>query len=150
MLGCLGGAYSDLGRHDEAIDHHTQALAIAREVGNLQMEADIQSNLAHAQRKARQEAVEELAAGIKRALHMDASGNARDAAAEFEGCLTQARALENRRVEGAVLCHLGTAYSDLGRHEEAIEHLTQALSIMREVGDRQGEGAALGNLGGAY
>ena len=42
------------------------------------------------------------------------------------------------------------AYADLGEVERAIEYHEQALSIHREVKNRQGEGNALGNLGGAY
>jgi tetratricopeptide (TPR) repeat protein len=35
----------------------------------------------------------------------------------------------------------------LGQYEKAIEHYNQALAISREIGDRQGEGNRLGNLG---
>ena len=43
------------------------------------------------------------------------AGDARGALAEYEGCLAQARALGNRRVEGAVLGGLGAAYQALDR-----------------------------------
>ena len=33
-LGSLGLAYNDLGRHDHAIDHFTQSLAISCEIGD--------------------------------------------------------------------------------------------------------------------
>ena len=42
------------------------------------------------------------------------------------------------------------AYIDLGEVERAIEYHEQALQISREIGDRRGEGADLGNLGNAY
>ena len=42
------------------------------------------------------------------------------------------------------------AYADLGEVERAIEYHEQALSIHREVKNRQGEGSTLGNLGSAY
>ena len=38
----------------------------------------------------------------------------------------------------------------MGEVEKAIGYYEQALVIAREIGDRQGEGNALGNLGIAY
>ena len=51
---------------------------------------------------------------------------------------------------GSVLGNLGSAYSDLGQVDKAIEYHEQALVIAREIGDRRGEGSRLGNLGSAY
>ena len=45
---------------------------------------------------------------------------------------------------------LGVAYAALGEPRKAIQFYEQALEIDREIGDRHGEGAALGNLGLAY
>ena len=47
------------------------------------------------------------------------------------------------------MCNIGGAYTSLGQHEGAIEHLTQALAIDRELGDQQGVGEDLNNLGTA-
>ena len=44
----------------------------------------------------------------------------------------------------------GTAYADLGETRKAIEFYEKQLIIVREIGDRRGEGNALGNLGSAY
>ncbi|MGI2909842.1 tetratricopeptide repeat protein, partial [Tolypothrix sp. VBCCA 56010] len=44
----------------------------------------------------------------------------------------------------------GNAYNSLGQYQRAIEFLQQSLEISREIGDRNGEGASLGNLGNAY
>ena len=38
----------------------------------------------------------------------------------------------------------------MGEHRRAIEYHEQALAIARNIGDRRGEGTALGNLGDAY
>jgi tetratricopeptide (TPR) repeat protein len=38
----------------------------------------------------------------------------------------------------------------MGSAHKAIEYYEQVLVIMREIGDRRGEGNALGNLGSAY
>jgi CHAT domain-containing protein len=45
---------------------------------------------------------------------------------------------------------LGVAYNNLGQPERAIGFYEQRLEIAREIGDRAGEGYALGNLGVAY
>ena len=41
----------------------------------------------------------------------------------------------------------GLAYAELGETRRAIQFYEQRLTIAREIGDRRGEGAALGNLG---
>jgi tetratricopeptide (TPR) repeat protein len=41
-------------------------------------------------------------------------------------------------------------YSDLGQVEKAIQYHEKALAIDKEIGDRRGEGADLGNLGIVY
>ena len=43
--------------------------------------------------------------------------------------------------------NLGNAYAELGKVHRAIEYYEQALAIAREIGDKRGEGADLGNLG---
>nr|WP_320193164.1 tetratricopeptide repeat protein [uncultured Desulfobacter sp.] len=45
---------------------------------------------------------------------------------------------------------LGLCYDDLGDYKQAIEHLQQDLEISRDIGYRQGEAGALGNLGNCY
>lgn len=45
---------------------------------------------------------------------------------------------------------LGHAYQHLGQIDQAISFFTRALIIAREIGDRQREGAQLGNLGVVY
>jgi len=61
-----------------------------------------------------------------------------------------ARALGDKKAEGAHLGNLGAAYHNLGRMEEAIAHYQQALAIAREFGDLWNEGRWLGNLGNVY
>jgi tetratricopeptide (TPR) repeat protein len=51
---------------------------------------------------------------------------------------------------GRLLGTVGRAYHRLGQVEQAIEYYEQQSVIVREIGDRRGEGAALGNLGLAY
>jgi tetratricopeptide (TPR) repeat protein/transcriptional regulator with XRE-family HTH domain len=60
------------------------------------------------------------------------------------------RRLGDRRAESRALSDLAGADYRLGRLDEAIDHLEQALRIHRERGDLAGESAVLGNLGIAY
>ncbi len=45
---------------------------------------------------------------------------------------------------------IGNGYLDLGNYPKTIEANENCLRISREIGDRQGEGSALGNLGLVY
>jgi len=74
----------------------------------------------------------------------------RDGIRWLESAVAAARALTDRRAEGAHLGNLGNAYRSLGEYRRAIEYHEQHLAIAREIGDRRGEGNALGNLGVAY
>ena len=42
--------------------------------------------------------------------------------------------------------NLGAAFCKLGQYEKAIEFHTKSLNVSHELGDRTGEGMALGNL----
>lgn len=78
---------------------------------------------------------------------LDIQGYPRDRIAALEVGLAAARALGDRRGEGAHLTHLGNAYHALGQVERAIALYEQALAVAREIGDRRGEGNRLYNLG---
>jgi tetratricopeptide (TPR) repeat protein len=58
-----------------------------------------------------------------------------------------ARELGDRHWEGETLTKLGNALRDVGRVEEAIPSLKQAVAIFRDISDRYNEGTALGALG---
>ena len=46
--------------------------------------------------------------------------------------------------------NLGMAYLQLGNPRQAIEYLEQAQAVVRQLGNRQGEVAALVNMGSVY
>lgn len=50
-------------------------------------------------------------------------------------------------IAGQALLARGLALSDLGRHDDAVPPLTEALSLYRDAGDRRGVARALNNLG---
>jgi DNA-binding SARP family transcriptional activator len=51
---------------------------------------------------------------------------------------------------GAALLNLGRARLNTGRADECVAHVTAALEVFLEQGDRYGQGRALQNLGQAY
>jgi tetratricopeptide (TPR) repeat protein len=52
--------------------------------------------------------------------------------------------------KGLFLNGLGGTFTDLAEFDKAIDYSQQSLTIAREIGNDQGEAAALGNLGVAY
>src|SRR5260370_32663152 len=61
----------------------------------------------------------------------------------LEMAVDAARRLRQRNNKGAALGNLGLAYKHLGETRTAIEFYNKQLVIVREIGDRRGEGAAL-------
>ena len=60
--------------------------------------------------------------------------------------LAAAQRLQRREGEGVALGNLGAAYAVLGERRHAIQFFEQQLAIVREIGDRRGEGNALWNM----
>jgi tetratricopeptide (TPR) repeat protein len=58
--------------------------------------------------------------------------------------------LEQSHQVGGSYNAVGVAYLHMGKAELATSYFEKALALMREAGDRRGEGNALGNLGTAY
>ena len=54
------------------------------------------------------------------------------------------REVGDQRSEITALGNLGNAWDDLGETQKAVGFHEQSLAIAREVGDRRGEGRALG------
>ena len=106
-LSDLGNSYFNLGDFRQAIDLHTQALAIARESGNRDGESAALTNLGFCY------------------LSL---GDYRQAIDLHTQALTIARDTGNRDGEGAALSSLGLCYYRLGDYRQAIDLHTQALS----------------------
>ena len=168
-LGNLGRAHSALGHTEQAIEYHTQALAISQEIGDRGNEGANLGNLGNEYRHLgrAQEAIEyyKQALDISREIgdrfnegnHLGNLGNAyadlglaEQAIEYYEQALHIHRQIRARREEGADLGSLGVAYRSLGQVKQAIADLGQALKISREIGERGREGSHLGNLGLAY
>jgi tetratricopeptide (TPR) repeat protein len=125
----LGAAYQSLGQYQQAIYFHQQSLAIQREIGDRNGEADSLGNLGSAYRSL---------------------GQYQQAIDFHQQSLAIQREIGDRNGEAASLGNLGNAYQSLGQYQQAIDFHQQSLAIQREIGDRSGEAASLGNLGNAY
>lgn len=97
------------------------------------------------------DAVEKLTQGYYlwgRSLDFQLAGP--EALEKFEKALELARLGRLPQLEADILMSLGPHFSDLNAYGEARKHLTAALQIYRRLGDRHGEGKALGNLGVSF
>jgi tetratricopeptide (TPR) repeat protein len=82
--------------------------------------------------------------------YLDIQGHWTERLQALETGLEAAKALGDRREEGAFLDSLGTAHRSLGQIAQAVGHYEQARDIFRLIDDRESEGVALGNLGNAH
>lgn len=126
LLGTFGLAYDRMGEAEKSVGYQKQALVIAREIGDRQMEGQALGNLGQAYA-----ALGELDEGI----------------GYYEQQTIVVQDIGDRRGEGSALAGLGQAYHRLGELEKAADYYQQSLAITREIGDRQGEASDLGNLG---
>jgi tetratricopeptide (TPR) repeat protein len=122
----LGGCHYSLGNYQQAIDLHSQSLAIYRDIGDRFGEGRQLSNLG--------------------ACHFDL-GDYRQAIDLLTEALAIARDTGDREGEATALGNLGLSYHCLGDYRQAIDLHTQALTIDRDIGYRQGENQDLSNLG---
>ena len=67
--------------------------------------------------------------------------------AEYEALPAAKR---NRATEARLNSELADVFSSISLFRKTIEYYEQSLEISREIGNRLGEGASLGNLGNAY
>ncbi len=125
-LGNLGNCHNSLGDYRQAIDLHTQALAIERDTGNRQGES--------------------IELGWLGNSHYSL-GDYRQAIDLFTQALTIDRDVGDREGEGWYLGNLGMCHSTLGDYRQAIDMCTQALTIARDTGSRRLESFVLGYLG---
>ncbi len=128
-LTSLGLCYRRLGEYRQAIDLHTQALAIDRDTGYREGEAADLGNLGN--------------------CHYSL-GEYRQAIDMHTQALAIARDTGDRYGEGLTLGNLGLCHYSLGEYRQAIDMHTQALAIARDIGDRYGEANALDYLGRAW
>jgi len=125
----LGECYRQFGEFTRAIDLQEEALAIARETGDRDVETGCLGGLGLCYWELGQ---------IAQAIDL------------YEQALAIARERGNRDGEATLLGSLGSCYAELGQIARAIDLFEQALAIARETGDRPAEAILLGNLGNRY
>lgn len=151
-LNNLGALYQRLGRPREALERLEAVLAIKRDLGDRWGQASTLNNigLVHHLMGHLQDAVEYLEAALAvyrelGSLQVDGVDSVADPGERLAARFNQfTRA---RRHEGEVMENLALVYADLGRFQEALDHLDAALTRKRELVDRAGEGNTLNNLG---
>ena len=125
----MGLCHYRLGEYRQAVDLLTQAVAIARDTGDRQLERTALGNLGNCHN---------CLGYYQKAIDLQTSA------------LAIARAVGNPRAEGVALECLGSCRSNQGEYRQAIDLLTQAITIACGIGDRQLEGIALGAMGKCY
>ena len=163
-------AYAALGDARKAIEYYEQALAIAREIGDRRGEGNCAGQPGHGLRRPWATPARPSSTTSRRWPSLVKSGTEGAKvlrwatwAVPTPTWATPARpsSTTSRRwsspvrsgTEGAKEMRWATWASPtptLGDARKAIEYYEQALAIAREIGDRRGEGTALGNLGLAY
>lgn len=117
------------GRRDEAITQIEYGLSIARQIGDLALEARCLATLADGERQ---------------------RGGAR-VAADYERALVDLEErLGNRAAAAEWAIRQGTSELGLGQHSEAVETYSRAQTFAVQIGDVALEQRALGGLGVAY
>lgn len=165
-LANFGICHFKLGDYPRAIDLYTQALAIARDTHDRQLEGRELANLGacHQSLGDYQQAIELYGQALaiardtdNRQLESGSLGNlgsCHHRLGDYQRAIdlhTQALAIArqtgNRRLKGNELANLGHCHADLGDYRQAIDLHAQALKIARQTGNRELEGAVLGTLG---
>ncbi|MET8079082.1 tetratricopeptide repeat protein [Streptomyces sp. NPDC005303] len=163
---CLGGAESDLERHEDALVHFTEALRVSQDINDRRWEARSTYNVAwtlrlmgryeealHRQREAlviRQETGDRRGESISLseigALELNL-GRPAQAYAEYERALVAARETVDLSAEAKSLHGLGDVCKTQGHTSDAIGWYEQAVLVRRRVGDMPGLARSLVALG---
>jgi tetratricopeptide (TPR) repeat protein len=122
----LGHACARAGRHDEALDHLRQALAISERIGDLLNQGHTHQNLAVAWAQ---------------------RGDDRQALDHVTQALQLFRTLSDPVAEAAALSNVGWYSARLGEYSSAREHCEAALALHRGHNDREAEAITLDSLG---
>lgn len=118
-----------LGRYAEAIAAYRQALAIAQDYKELELETSLQLNIGSVYQE---------------------MGNYPEAIAAFERALEIALATSSRPNQAIALNNLGHVYTEQGQYAKALEVYQRSLELAQAVGSLSSKATVLGNLGALY
>lgn len=164
----LSLAVARMGRHDDALRHASEALALARGAADRAAAADALDRMGNClwylARYPEALARFDEALAIWRALG-DKDGEADalmysgivawhlsdypEALRRTERALAIYRRLGNEQGEANALNNLGDLQHEAGSHDQALTSYTAALTMHKDLGDRQGEAIAVNNIGNA-
>ena len=125
----LAVAYRSLGRLDEAHAQLRDALTLCNQMGDAELQADINLHLG---------------------LTFAQEGRYTDALQHAQRALGLYRAAGHPRGTAFALNAVGDFHAELGEHEAALEFCEQALTLHHNVGDRDGEAGTWTSLGSAH
>jgi tetratricopeptide (TPR) repeat protein len=125
----LGVACYYLGQYLKTIEHCQQALLMAREVGEHQVEANALCWLGRAYHRLRQ---------FQQAIEFN------------QRSLKIARELGDAKLEAQVLINLGNNFTWLKQYEKAIKFCQQGLDVAKGSGDLSKQTSAMNSLGNVY
>src|SRR4051794_19285471 len=167
-LNSVGRLLKQLGRPDEARQRYQEALAVARQAGDVRNEAATLNNLGFldCDQGELRRGIESLTESLEKAReghYQDieerdllnlafAYGQLRDnqKTLQYEQeALELARAVRDREFEADALNNLGETYAQLGDWETAIQRFRQALPLLRSQSRRSDEAATYINIGNA-
>jgi tetratricopeptide (TPR) repeat protein len=130
ILQAIGIAYKRLDRPDEALKHYRDSLEIKRKLDNKGGMAGSLGEIAQMQA---------------------VLGQARDAEKSYQAAIALQREIGDKNGLSVSLVNLAALLNDaLGRPDQALPLLNQALQIRRESGNRSGEATVLNNVGNVY
>ena len=157
------------GRHQDAIDHYTTALRLARQAGWAEGESAALGNLGNLNwalgrldtaaehysraldlyRQTGQAASQATALGNLGLVHFG-QGRLDLAMDHCAQALALHRTTGSHSGEARTLTHLGDIHLAAQRHDEALTALTGALALLRQIGDRNIEGDTLRTLAAVH
>jgi len=161
----LGAVHRMAGRMEIALGELEEALAVAKQTGDVRLEAHVLGDMAHAHHIRRDESGKTMALAERaRALHHEASsrrdeadmcgllaalhqarGEAHQARSRYEQALELLSGGGDLGVLGMVQTNLGTLHQELGNLDAALNHQEEALRLCVAAGGRRLEGGVLGN-----
>ncbi len=113
----------------KALDYHTQALPLLREIGDREREVDTLNHIG---------------------LIYDNFGEHSTSLKYFNEALPLAKTVADRNFEAKTLYNTGRAYDYLSERMKALDYYNQALPIFVAVGNQDGQSRTLHNLGSVY
>jgi CHAT domain-containing protein/uncharacterized protein HemY len=170
----LASVYFELEQYEQAIIFEEQALALAENLSNQRMQVNALRGIARANRRAGKfgeyldfsfqalkvaeaigddKLVNEIEEDVKEFYAVIGFGTRLERQEEItfhEENLRMAREKSYPILEALALESLAMSYSILDQPRQAIDHMNQALSIQRELGDIENQAWSLSNLGNIY